>query len=243
MCLLPLCKLEERSEQHNKKKFDFQQKRFWTALEAVDRLSLKDGWSQKRSKENFTQCAVATENILKPTLPWRFLDTEGISQDFSSLTLTITAKSMVCVDVCWWWGFQLPDVINHAKCKYLQLCPPADRTEHCCTREWLGWHTGMGSADCSFPLSSLSLSRQRTSNAMWLTGCLFVSDMPEWLLRHFDQPWRHKLLLRDGSVISCLPQQTSLGSDQDQLEVNAQIFNQCSPLLGGKQTEDRNQLL
>ena len=34
-----------------------------------------------------------------------------------------------------------------------------------------------------------------------------------------------------------------LGSDLDQLEVNAQVFSQCSPLLGGNQTEDRNQLL
>lgn len=34
-----------------------------------------------------------------------------------------------------------------------------------------------------------------------------------------------------------------LGSDLDQLEVNAPVFSQCSPLLGGNQTEDKNQLL
>lgn len=91
MCLLPLCKLEERSEQHYKKKFDIQQKRFCTAPEAVGRLCSKDGWSKKRSEENFIKFVVATENILKPTLPWRFFSTEGTSQDScSSLTLTIT---------------------------------------------------------------------------------------------------------------------------------------------------------
>lgn len=123
MCLLPLCKLGERSEQHYKKKFEIQQERFWTAPEAVDRLSSKDVWSKKRSKENFTKCVVATEDSLKPPLPWRFLDTEGISKDFSSLTLTIAAKSMVCVDVS--SGLQLPGVTDYAKSKYLQLCPPA----------------------------------------------------------------------------------------------------------------------
>lgn len=92
---------------------------------------------------------------------------------------------------------------------------------------------GVGSADCSFSLSSFSLSRQRTPNSTWLTGCLFVTDVPEWLLRHFDQPRRHKWLLKGCNVISSLLQQTPMGSDLDQLEVNAQIFNQCSPLLGG----------
>jgi len=34
-----------------------------------------------------------------------------------------------------------------------------------------------------------------------------------------------------------------LGSDLDQLRVNAQFFSQRSPLLGGNQTEGRNLLL
>lgn len=33
----------------------------------------------------------------------------------------------------------------------------------------------MGSAHCSFSLSSFSLSRQSTPNATWLTGCLLVT--------------------------------------------------------------------
>lgn len=34
-----------------------------------------------------------------------------------------------------------------------------------------------------------------------------------------------------------------LGSDLAQLEVNALVFIQCSPLLGGSQAEDGNRLL
>lgn len=101
----------------------------------------------------------------------------------------------------------------------------------------------MGSADCSFSLSSFSLSRRRTPNATWLTGFLFVSDVPEWLFRYFDQPWRHKDFLKAAMsfplFLSKLPWVLIWTSRRSMLKSLTNVLH-C---LEEKQTQDRNQLL
>lgn len=88
---------------------------------------------------------------------------------------------------------------------------------------------------------SPSLGKRPQMQHDWLDACLLVTcqnDFSDILVSPggMNDFWK-------AAMSFPLSQQIPLGSDLDQLEINAQIFSQCCPLLGGNQTEDRNQLL